>query len=57
MESERRSTSSLSLLNEEPIRAGMRVLFWQLLLSLSVALLGSLVFLSGRFDAFPYAWF
>jgi len=35
----------------------MRVLFWQLLLSLSVALLGSLVFLSGRFDAFPYAWF
>jgi hypothetical protein len=57
VEREQRSTNSPSLLNEEPIRTGMRVLFWQLLLCLSVALLGSLAFRSGRFDGFPYSWF
>jgi hypothetical protein len=35
----------------------MRALFWYLLLFVIVAFLGSLGFLSGKFDAFPYAWF
>ena len=42
---------------EERISRGMRILFWLLVLSLAVSLIGSLAFLSGRFDDFTYAWF
>jgi len=36
---------------------GMRILFWLLVFCLAVSLVGSLVFLAGRFSGFPYAWF
>jgi len=39
------------------ISRGMRILFWQLVVCLAISLVGSLVFLTGRFSGFPYAWF
>lgn len=67
MERERRSTRFLNsgvpseqdgaTLREERISKGMEILFWQLVLSLIVAFIGSVAFLSRRFDDFPYAWF
>jgi cytochrome b subunit of formate dehydrogenase len=37
--------------------AGQKILFWIIVASLVVAVIGSLVFLSPRFSDFPYAWF
>jgi hypothetical protein len=42
---------------DEQIARGMQIVRWQLIVYLTLAVIGSLAFLSGRFGDFPYASF